>query len=137
MGNWYISLPLHFSRCFWCTNFVQKRNSIGFHLAFHPIITSMPQIREPEWKWILSLVGYISLNLLLLPDHYKNADQHDTLWYKDQGLCGLYVTETQMTMKAKWKEIVLMLSNYWTKERKHSPIHSSIDWLQHRDTVTE
>lgn len=79
VGKWYISPLLHFSRCFWCTNFVQKRNSIGFHLALPPIITSMPQIRELEWKWILSVVVYISLNLLLLPDHYKNA-LYEAFW---------------------------------------------------------
>lgn len=30
-------------KVFWCTDFVQKRNSIDFHLNFHPIITSVDQ----------------------------------------------------------------------------------------------
>lgn len=93
--------------------FVQRKNSIGFHVTFHPIVSFMPQLRKPKWKSILSAICiYISLNLLVLPDSYKNlrcipcpqgllsAQNQDPLLGKATVLTFLYFT---ITLREGWK----------------------------------
>ena len=97
--------------------FVQRKNSIGFHLTSHPVVGFMPQLRKPKWKLTLSAVCiYISLNLLLLPDSYKNPPHilspQGLLSAQNQGpLLGKATVLTflhfAITLREGWKKIYL------------------------------